>query len=272
MSVKIALDAGHCLTTLGKRCDKNVDPNKTSEWWLNNRIATYMEDELKNYDAEVMRVDDVTGKKDISHSARCKAANTFGADIYFSIHHNAANKLFAGGGIVVYVWKKADAQLLEWQKIVYDNLIAETCLKGNRATPLGKANFDVLVKSNAQAILVEHGFMNSTVDTPIILTDEFARKCAKANVKSLVEIFGLKEKEPKKETSGFKQYMIKVIKTPLNIRSGPGTNYPIVAKIQQYGTYTIVAEGKANSTKYPFGKLKSGVGWVSLSPSYVKKI
>lgn len=201
MAFKLALDAGHGLKTLGKRCDKKIDPNQTREWWLNNRIAVYMEEYLKPYEVDILRVDDRTGAKDISLSNRAKAANNFGADVYFSVHHNAATVLFSGGGIVVYVWKKANAELLEQQKIFYNNLIAETGLKGNRANPLGKANFTVLVKTNMPAILVEHGFMNSTVDTPIILTDDFACKCAKANVKSLVEIYGLKKKEaePPKE-------------------------------------------------------------------------
>lgn len=269
---RIALDAGHGLKTLGKRCDKRVDPNQTREWWLNNRIAVKMEEKLKAYEGyELLRVDDRTGAKDISRSKRAKAANNFKADIYFSVHHNAATKLFSGGGIVVYVWKKANAELLAWQKKVYDNLIAKTGLKGNRATPLGKANFDVLVMTNMPAILVEHAFMNSTVDTPIILTEEFAEQCAEANVKSLVEIGGLKKKEqPKEETkpAAFVPYKVKVNGDDLNIRQGAGTNTKKLGKIAR-GVYTIVEERNGTGAK-KWGKLKSGAGWISLD--YVTKV
>ena len=37
--LKLALDAGHCLHTSGKRCLKTIDPNQTREWVLNDRIA-----------------------------------------------------------------------------------------------------------------------------------------------------------------------------------------------------------------------------------------
>lgn len=268
MAFRIALDAGHGLKTLGKRCNKKIDPKETREWWLNNRIAVYMEEYLKPYDAEVLRVDDRTGAKDISLSKRCKAANDFKADIYFSVHHNAGIKRGSGGGIVAYVWKKANAELLAWQKIVYNNLIAETGLKGNRANPLGKANFYVLVNTKAQAILVEHGFMDSTTDTPVILTDEFARQCAMANVKSLVEIGDLK----KKETAAFTPYKVKVTNPPVNVRKEPKANAPIVGKVSKEGVFTIVEEAAPSGTKYGWGKLKSGAGWITLSPSFVKKV
>lgn len=47
-------------------------------------------------------------------------------------------------------------------------------------------------------------------------------------------------------------------KDPLNIRSGPGVQYPITGVIDAPGVYTIVETDKK------WGKLKSGVGWISL--------
>lgn len=74
--------------------------------------------------------------------------------------------------------------------------------------------------------------------------------------------------EPK-TTQEFQPYLVKITTDPLNIRSGPGTNYSIVGTIKGKGVYTIVdeAEGKG-ATKW--GKLKSGVGWISLD--YTKKM
>lgn len=81
--------------------------------------------------------------------------------------------------------------------------------------------------------------------------------------------------EPKKETTSnnttFKPYKVKVTAASLNIRKGAGTNTQKVGTITDKGVYTIVEEAKGN-TKYPWGKLKSGAGWISLSPSYVKKV
>ena len=49
----------------------------------------------------------------------------------------------------------------------------------------------------------------------------------------------------------------------LHIRSGPGTNCPIVGTIRDQGVYTIVetADGQGASQ---WGKLKSGAGWIAL--------
>ena len=53
-------------------------------------------------------------------------------------------------------------------------------------------------------------------------------------------------------------YTVKVMVDELNIRSGPGTNYPIVGTIKDHGVYTIVQEQNG------WGKLKSGAGWICL--------
>ena len=190
MSYKIALDAGHGLYTAGKRCDNTLDPKETREWVLNNRIAVLIEEGLKAYTGyELIRTDDRTGKTDVSRPERCRRANAFKADIFCSIHANAAEKKFSGGGIVLYVCKGLSEKgtTRTMQKDLYERLIKHTGLKGNRAKPLGQYNYDVLVLTNMPAILGELGFMNSTIDTPIILTEDFAKKAAQAYVEFFAE-------------------------------------------------------------------------------------
>ena len=57
-------------------------------------------------------------------------------------------------------------------------------------------------------------------------------------------------------------YLIRITVTDMNIRKGPGTNYSVVGVIKP-GAYTIVLEA-AGQGATAWGKLKSGVGWVSL--------
>jgi N-acetylmuramoyl-L-alanine amidase len=60
-----------------------------------------------------------------------------------------------------------------------------------------------LRETDCPAVLLELGFMDSTTDVPIILTDKYAQQCAKAIVEILVKRGNLtKKKETKKETSG----------------------------------------------------------------------
>lgn len=39
---RLALNAGHGLYTEGKRCLESLDPKETREWWLNQRVASYL--------------------------------------------------------------------------------------------------------------------------------------------------------------------------------------------------------------------------------------
>ena len=69
-------------------------------------------------------------------------------------------------------------------------------------------------------------------------------------------------------STAFSPYQVKVTSTTLRIRRGPGTNTENLGYIKP-GVYTIVSEATGTgATKW--GKLKSGVGWVSLD--YAKKV
>ena len=186
---KIALGAGHGINTAGKRCMKALDPNETREWWLNDRICDYVEDFLKDYEGYALqRLDDSDdGKEDTALAARVNQANTWGADFYLSVHHNAGINGGSGGGIVAIVCPNCSAESKAWQKALYDALIDHTGLKGNRYTPLASSNLYVLRNTTMPAVLLELGFMDSRTDVPVILSDEYAQKCAKAIVEVLVE-------------------------------------------------------------------------------------
>lgn len=193
---KIALDAGHGLYTAGKRCLKTIDENETREWWLNDRICDKIEKKLATYDGySLIRVDDTTGESDVSRANRVKKANDFGADIYLSVHHNAGIYGGSGGGILSIIYTKASESSKEYQKIIYDELIKETGLKGNRSTPMPTQDLYVCRHTTMPAVLVECGFMDSTTDVPIILTETFADSAAEAFVNSLVKIGKLTKKQ-----------------------------------------------------------------------------
>ena len=195
---KIVLDAGHGANTPGKRCLKSIDKNETREWHLNNRICKFVEQKLASYDGFLlMRVDDITGATDVPLSARTGKANSWGADIYVSVHHNAGINGGKGGGIVSITYTKASETSDKYSKIIYDEMIKTTGLKGNRSTPLAKQNLHVCRETNMPAVLIECGFMDSTTDVPIILTDKFADEAAEGIVNALVKMGGLTKKAAK---------------------------------------------------------------------------
>ena len=129
----ICIDAGHYIGTPGKRCLKSIDPGETREWTLNSRVADKLEAILAGYDCRTMRVDDVTGRKDVTLPQRVAAANRAKADVYLSIHHNAGINGGSGGGIVAYVAPKHQKQSEVVRDAVYRYTVASTGLRG----PLG---------------------------------------------------------------------------------------------------------------------------------------
>ena len=187
----ICIDAGHYLGTPGKRCLKSIDPGETREWALNSRVADKVQALLQNYDCQTMRVDDVTGQEEITLYERVKAANNANADLYLSIHHNAGINGGSGGGIVVYVCNGVGEDTTRVQNAVYNYAVAATGLKGNRSKPLAVKDYYVLVNTTMPAVLGEFGFMDSTPDTPIILTEDYADKLSAGIAAALIDLYDL---------------------------------------------------------------------------------
>ncbi len=193
---KIALDAGHGRFTPGKRCLKSLDAGETREWVLNARICDKIETLLKQYDGyEIKRVDDRSGNTDVPLLTRTSAANRWGADMYLSVHHNAGLGGRSGGGVEVYVYTAPSAASVKAQSVVHSCFTAKTGKFGNRSNEMPRKNLHVLRETNMPAVLIECGFMDSSSDVPMILSESFADKAARGLVNALVQLGGLKRKK-----------------------------------------------------------------------------
>lgn len=194
MSVLVALDAGHGINTSGRRCLKQFDPQQHREWWLNDRIARYVQERAAQYEGfKTVRVDDVTGAVDVLLAERCNRANNAKADFFLSLHHNGGINGGSGGGLVAFSYPNSTTGA-EWRNALYDAVLSAGKLRGNRATPKATANYAVLRQTNMPAVLIEHGFMDSSADVPVILTDAYAKACGYAEADCIAARFGLKLK------------------------------------------------------------------------------
>lgn len=61
-------------------------------------------------------------------------------------------------------------------------------------------------------------------------------------------------------------YLVKITTPTLNIRKSPGTSSEVVGTVRKGEVYTIVEQELVGTV--PWGKLKSGVGWISLLSKY----
>ena len=195
---KVAYCAGHFLGTKGKRVPKKLDPGETREWVLNDRVARYFNERMLQYeDVETMRTDDSTGKQEIKIKDRTAAANAWGADIYLDIHHNAAGRIFDGGGVVAYCYP-GSKKGKEYRDTIYYAVIEAGGLRGNRSNPLCEKAYDSLKLAKAPAILIEYGFMDSRIDYPILSTEEYVKAVGYATAEAIAAVAGLKEKDQEK--------------------------------------------------------------------------
>lgn len=194
MAFKIAYCAGHYLGTPGKRLPNELDTAQTREWVLNDRVARRFAEAASQYEGvALLRTDDSTGKTFIDIPERTAKANAWGADLYLDMHHNAAGKIFSGGGVVAFCYP-GSAVGRKYRDAIYEAVIAAGGLKGNRSEPLQEKKFDSLALSKMPAVLIEYGFMDSSTDAPVILTDAYAELVACATMAGIAKAAGLKKK------------------------------------------------------------------------------
>ena len=193
---KIAYGAGHNRYTAGRRIPKELDPNETIEWLLNDRVARYFAKAAAQYeDVALLRVDDPAGEAEVDLELRCRMANDWGADFFLSIHHNAFRGTpWDGGGIVAYSYP-GSAKGAQYRDAIYDACIAAGGLRGNRSVPKTTNDFWVLKNTYAPAVLMEYGFMDSRADAPVILTEDYAKLVAYATMAGIAKAAGLTKKQ-----------------------------------------------------------------------------
>ena len=271
MSKVIAIDAGHGINTPGRR---SLDPEQHREWWLNSRVALYLQQELQNYECTTLRTDDVTGAKDIALAERCEKANKAGAAAFISIHHNAGINGGSGGGTVVYAARSATAAKIAWQKDLYDRVVGYNGLKGNRSNPLPLRDYTVIVGTNMPALLIECGFMDSKTDVPKILTEEFARQTAKGIAESIADYLDL-DQIKKDDPPAAVQGRIRIVyegDDGVEVHNAP--DLTAESRNRKYGpvyageVFTVVGKVSAPDGT-PMYRLKSGL-YITASEKYVE--
>lgn len=181
---KIGLDAGHGLKTAGKQT-----PDGIKEWTLNDNVADMVEEMLKEYNVEIIRLDNNEGNTDESLSKRYQSYIKAGVNLMVSIHHNALKSTWSSAtGVEVFTDKnptKEDSRLAE---LIYKKLVSYTGLKGRGVK---KENWYVINQNKIPAVLCEGGFMDGTNDYKIITSKTGQKAYAKAVAEGIVEFLEL---------------------------------------------------------------------------------
>ncbi len=154
------------------------------------------------------------------------------------------------------ITEKAMATLIE--------LCADICRRNGIKQLLWFGNKDLVGQPSKQNMTVHRWFANKACPGDYIyqrLGDIAAKVNAKLGAAGAAQV-------PAAPVSKV-PYTVRITATDLRIRKGPGTNTDIVQKAIAPGVYTIVSEATGKGATL-WGKLKSGLGWVSLD--FCKKI
>jgi len=187
--MRIVIDAGHGPETPGKRSPDG----SLREYQFNSAVARYVADELLHGYEGVEILMTHSDARDVPLKERTDRANAWGADVFVSIHANAAGEGWSSAqGIETYVYTTRPAAATKLAEAVHRNLIRAT---GRPDRGVKTANFHVLRETKMPAILVECGFMTNREECELLKSDDYRRKCAAAIVQGIVETYGLKVKK-----------------------------------------------------------------------------
>lgn len=262
MAYKIAFGAGHggFGVTPGKRT-----PDGEFEWDFNNKVAIAFEKELKKYNVELKRMDDPTGKTDVPLRTRTNKANAWGADVYISFHHNAnTGKWGNWTGTQVHVYKTKPTESTKLAEKVHPVVAKAYGLK-DRGIVFN--NLHITRETKCTAILIEGGFMDSTIDIKKLRDDKVLEQAGINVAHAVLEYAGIKgkkkdtKKEVKNEAPKHKVKSQSVTKPKANLtvdgKWGPTTTKALQKALGTVADGVISSQPKNSVSKAIYG----GITW-----------
>lgn len=176
MSIKIYVDQGHNPRDFNTGAEGNGLYEQDITYDIGVRLATL----LRNNPAFEVRLsrpdeDTVRGTSNASSlSSRVREANAWGADIFLSLHTNAATNPNASGSEAL-IYSRASRVAYELAEDILEDMTAATGLR-NRGI-IERPGLYVLKETNMPAVLVEMGFISNPGDAELMAysPDLFAR-------------------------------------------------------------------------------------------------
>lgn len=184
--------------------------------------------------------------------------NAHTVDLDVSIHLNAGG----GQGVEVLVYDTSSYSPVSTAQKICEAISA---LGYKNRGVKKRPDLYVLRNTKAPALLVETLFCDSSHDVGIYDPDEMAAAMFKG-ITGAIPSIPTPQPEPEPQPApqpANNSFVVRVTIPDLNIRKGPGTNYARVGYIPK-GAWTIVEVQQGSGSSTGWGRLKSGVGWISL--------
>jgi N-acetylmuramoyl-L-alanine amidase len=180
MAYKIFIDAGHGGSDPGATKGSRLE--KTDNLNISLKIASRLKDH--GFEVKETRTDD----KEVSLNQRTNEANTYNADLFISVHRNAASTPEANG-MEVFVYPGTSSKTKGYASAVYNEII-NVYAQSKRGVK--ESDLHVLRETNMHAILIEFGFITNDTDNKGF--DDNLGAYAEAVVKAVCKEFGVEYK------------------------------------------------------------------------------
>ena len=181
--MKICIDPGHG----GK--DPGATNGSVYEKNINLAVALKLKKLLIERGLEVL----LTRETDVYNTVneKAKMANTYGADLFVSIHCNSATVAQANGTeTLVY---SLEGESFRLGNIIQDKLI-EHLKRANRGVKARK-DLAVLNSTKMPAVLVELAFISNDAEMRLLINDKFQEAAAQAICEGILSYAGLEDGE-----------------------------------------------------------------------------
>jgi N-acetylmuramoyl-L-alanine amidase len=145
---------------------------------------------------------------------RTDKANSWGADIYISIHNNSFTEKTSKGFESFIFNGNVSSGTIAFQNVLHAEILqaigAEVEDRGKK-----RANFHVLRESNMKAVLTENLFVSNASDAKLLKSDSFRQRIANGHTMGIVKFLGLQlieqpKEEPVKIPKSEKLYKVQV--------------------------------------------------------------
>ncbi|HGU6173219.1 TPA: N-acetylmuramoyl-L-alanine amidase [Escherichia coli] len=190
MAYKIFLDPGHGGKDPGAVANGLKEKDITLE--ISKMIRQYLLDNYTNIEVRLSREFDAF----LDLSDRAEKANTWGADIFISVHINAGG----GTGFESFRHPNASDKTSSIQTIIHREVANFFKDKGFIDRGIKTANYAVLRETKMAAVLLENLFIDNPRDAAFLKEEANRQAIAEAIGKGIVQAFGLKQTSKEGQT------------------------------------------------------------------------
>lgn len=189
--MKFSIDPGH-----GGYDPGAVGPSGLKEKDVSLAVSLLLAQKLRAAGQEVILTresDNTPWDSDGDLLTRCQIANQVGADVFISIHANAAANP-AGKGMEIYTTKgQTDADpiaesIADSMQAAFPGLVFRADFSDGDKDK--EANFYVLTRTNMPAVLVELAFISNPDEEALLRSPDFQEKAAEAIFQGLAKMYG----------------------------------------------------------------------------------